>query len=241
MGYNRKDVVDILNSWLGAKKGSTIHHQIIDLYNEIKGVPKMSYNAAWCAATASAAFHKAGMDAIFPSGCSCGQMIEKAKKMGIWVENDAYVPQISDCVIYDWDDGKNYATTDDTTGHDHIGTVSTESGKAFKVIEGNKGKPGTVAIRSMNVNGRYIRGFICPRFDEKGHSEIKYPTLREGSRGQYVMLLHNKLNTLGYGVSPSDDIFSKTTGDCVQHFQITHGLIGDRVCGPKTWEQLNSL
>lgn len=79
MEYNRKDVVNVLNSWLGAKKGSTIHHQIIDLYNEIKGVTHMTYNAAWCAATTSAAFHKAGMDAIFPSECSCGRMINKAK------------------------------------------------------------------------------------------------------------------------------------------------------------------
>lgn len=238
MGYDRKDVVDILNSWLGAKKGSTIHHQIIDLYNEIKGVTHMTYNAAWCAATISAAFHKAGMDAIFPSECSCGRMINKAKQMGIWVEDDAYVPKMADCVIYDWDDGKNYATTDDTTGHDHIGAVSVVSGKAFNVIEGNKGTPGTVAIRSMNVNGRYIRGFICPKFESKVVKVDKYPTLKLGSKGQYVMLLHEKLRAFGYGVSPSNDKFDKITEDCVLHFQLTHELVPDKIVGPKTWSAL---
>ena len=33
--------------------------------------------------------------------------IEKAQAMGIWQENDAYVPQIGDIIMYDWDDNGN--------------------------------------------------------------------------------------------------------------------------------------
>lgn len=166
---DRNKVVKILNSWLDAKKGSTTHKHIIDVYNTIKGVPKMNYTAAWCAATASAAFKEAGYEDIFPCECSCGQIIEKAKKMGIWQEKDTYTPKLADAIIYAWkDDKKTYATTDNITGHDHIGVVTSVNGNKFIVAEGNKGTPSKVGLRTMNVNGRYIRGFITPKFDETG-------------------------------------------------------------------------
>ena len=38
---------------------------------------------------------------IFPSMI---KMIALAKKMGIWVENDSYVPDSGDYILYDWQD-----------------------------------------------------------------------------------------------------------------------------------------
>lgn len=162
----REKVVAIMRSWLNAKKGGSVHKHIIDMYNTIKPIPsgyKMTYQANWCAATISAAYKEAGYDSIFPSECSCSRMIKKAKNMGIWIENDAYKPMPGDGVIYDWDDnGKG----DCTGAPEHIGMVVSVDGASFKVIEGNKGKPSAVGIRTMNINGRYIRGFVVPKFSE---------------------------------------------------------------------------
>ena len=48
---------------------------------------------------------------------------------------------------------------------DHIGIVTQVNGaSSFTVTEGNM-NGGKVGTRTMQVNGKYIRGFICPDFD----------------------------------------------------------------------------
>lgn len=158
---NRADVVAVVKSWEGATQGSATHRKIIDIYNSRVG--GMSYTAPWCAATASAAAIKAGAAEYYPLDASCGRIIEKAKRMGIWVEDDAYTPTIGDWVIYDWEDGPGYATRDDREGHDHIGTIVAVGNGTFDVVEGNMGRPPRVGRRRVKVNGRYIRGFVRPR------------------------------------------------------------------------------
>ena len=83
----------------------------------------------------------------------------------MWEERDDYKPNIGDLVIYAWNDGTDYATTDNITGHDHVGIVCAVSGNDFDVIEGNYSK--SVKIRRMKVNGRYIRGFCLPAYHLK--------------------------------------------------------------------------
>ena len=158
---NRADVVSVVKSWEGATYGGSTHHKIIDIYNAKVG--GMDYYSPWCAATASAAAIKAGAADHYPLGISCGRIIEKAKSMGIWVEDDAYTPTVGDWVIYDWSDGSNYAHYDNKEGHDHIGTVVAVGDGTFEVTEGNMGRPARVGRRPMRVNGRYIRGFVHPR------------------------------------------------------------------------------
>ena len=89
---------------------------------------------------------------------------DRQKKKGIWTENDAYTPKVGDACVYDWQDGANYATTDNTGAPDHIGIVTKVGGGTFVVTEGNM-NGGKVGKRTMKVNGRYIRGFITPDFD----------------------------------------------------------------------------
>jgi hypothetical protein len=160
---SRADVVAVVKSWEGAKQGSATQHKIIDIFNSKVG--GMSYTAAWCAATASAAAIKAGAADYYPLSASCGAIINGAKKMGIWVESDSFVPSIGDWVIYDWADGSNYASYDNREGHDHIGTVVAVGNGTFDVVEGNMGRPPRVGRRPMKVNGRYIRGFVHPKLD----------------------------------------------------------------------------
>lgn len=159
----RAAVVKVVKSWEGATQGSATHHKIIDIYN--KQVGGMDYYSPWCAATASAAAIEAGAAKYYPLGISCGRIIEKAKQMGIWVEDDSFVPSVGDWIIYDWEDGKDYAKYDNKSGHDHIGTVVSVGNGTFEVTEGNMGKPSRVGRRPMKVNGRYIRGFVHPKLD----------------------------------------------------------------------------
>ncbi len=119
---------------------------------------------AHCATTTSAAYIKAGIAEYTGTECGVGKYVEIAKKKGIWTENDAYTPKVGDACVYDWQDGANYATTDNTGAPDHIGIVTKVGGGTFVVTEGNM-NGGKVGKRTMKVNGRYIRGFITPDFD----------------------------------------------------------------------------
>ena len=165
----RQKVVNIMRGWVGLKRSDKSHAPIIDTYNGNKPLPrgyKVTYTDAYCATTTSAAAIKAGYTDIIPVECSCYYLIEAAKKMGIWQENDAYIPKPGDEVLYDWQDGVNYAATDNRGAPDHVGMVEAVSGSTITVIEGNM-SGGVVGRRNLQVNGRYIRGFICPNYASK--------------------------------------------------------------------------
>lgn len=127
---------------------------------------KMDYSWPWCACTWSAAAIKLGYTPIMPIEISCYYLIEAAKKKGIWIENDAHVPKVGEGVLYYWKDGMNFATTDCTGVPDHVGTVTEVYEKAgyFVVTEGNYSN--AVKKRTMLINGRYIRGFISPKYTD---------------------------------------------------------------------------
>ena len=189
----RKAFVNQMRSYIGARDGNAQHKQIVDTYNSYLPHPRgytLTMNDPWCAATVSAASIALGYTNITPIECSCSKLIEIAKKMGIWQERDDYVPNLADWVIYDWeDDGKG-----DCTGKpNHVGSVESVAGSEFIVIEGNKGYPiGECARRTMKVNGRYIRGFICPRYDEEPNTEPQYYVVK---RGDVLSKIAVKFNT----------------------------------------------
>ena len=165
MAKYREAVVAQAEKWLGLKATDKSNAIILSVYNSNKPLPrgyKVKHGDNWCATFASAVFIAVGYTDIFPVECSCGQLIEKAKKMGIWVENDAYVPKVGDCLLYDWDDnGKG----DDSGWPEHIGIVTyVNKDSGYMVItEGNYSK--SVKKRTVNINGRYIRGYVTPKFN----------------------------------------------------------------------------
>lgn len=163
---DRQKPINYLIQYLGIKEGSAEHKVILAVFND-SGLCtryKMTVNDAWCATGVSAAFIATGLSGIFPCvECSCENMITLAKKAGIWVENDAYVPSTGDVILYDWDDS---GSGDCTGWSDHVGIVVSVSGSTIKVIECNKSN--TVGYRSIAVNGRYIRGYITPKYSSTG-------------------------------------------------------------------------
>ena len=177
----RQKIVSIMQGWIGLKRSDRSHAPIIDTYNGNKPLPRgyaVTYNDAYCATTTSAAAIKAGYTDIIPVECSCYYLIEKAKAMGIWQENDAYIPAPGDEVLYDWDDGPNYATADNRGTPEHVGMVEAVSGGTIKVMEGNM-SGGVVGRRNLQVNGRYIRGFICPNYASKATEKAPEKSIDE--------------------------------------------------------------
>lgn len=109
MAKSRQAVVNLVESWDGKKESNGSHKSIIDLYNDFfekicagkfpRGI-RMRYDWAWCACTWSALAAALRYESIMPMEISCYYLIEAAKKMGCWQENDAYVPSPGDAILY---------------------------------------------------------------------------------------------------------------------------------------------
>ena len=158
----RQNFVTTAASFIGCKEADGSHRQIIDIYNSHKPLARgyaVKYTDAWCATFVSAMAIKCGLTDIIPTECGCGQMIQLFQKLGAWQENDAYTPQPGDVIFYDWDDS---GAGDNTGWPDHVGIVESVNGSSMKVIEGNMSD--SVGRRTMQVNGRYIRGYGLPKF-----------------------------------------------------------------------------
>lgn len=173
MGKYRSEIVLIAQGWIGCKESDGSHQKIIDVYNVHTPLArgyKVKYTDAWCATFVSACSIKAGFTDILPIECSCNYMIQKFKNIGRWKENDDYVPSAGDVIFYDWDDS---GVGDNKGSSDHVGIVEKVVGSTITVIEGNKNK--AVGRRTLQVNGRYIRGYGIPAYDKETVSPSPAP------------------------------------------------------------------
>lgn len=164
--YSRAAVVNQIESWIGKNEMDGSYREIIDIYNSFKGPfprnVKMQYGWAWCAATWSAIAIKLGYTEIMPIEISCGYLVEAAKQMGIWVEDDAYIPKPGDAVLYDWD----ASGSGDCIGWpDHIGTVVAVNDSAASIVVAEGNYNGYVQKRVIPFDYIYVRGFITPKYD----------------------------------------------------------------------------
>lgn len=156
------NLVKQAQSWIGCKESDGTHKKIIDLYNSHKPLArgyKVKYTDSWCATFVSACAIACGYTDIIPLECSCVQLVELAKKKGIWVENENRTPNPGDIILYDWQDS---GSGDNKGAPDHVGIVEKTDGNTITVIEGNYGD--AVKRRALLVNGKYIRGYICPKY-----------------------------------------------------------------------------
>lgn len=200
----RNQLIKTAKSFMGAREGSEKHKELINIFNQIKPDGwAMTYSDAWCAAAASAfaikTFGVSKAKKYFPLSANCGTIITKAKKMGIWVESDSHVPKRGDWILYDWDDnGKG----DNVGGPDHVGTVDKVSGSKIYVIEGNKSD--AVGERILAVNGRYIRGFVAPKYSAmaKGKTTITYTV----KRGDTLSAIAKKYGTTVKAIAAENGI-----------------------------------
>ena len=176
----RESVVNVMKGWLGWSEANGKYKQIIDLYNTQNPLPRgyaVQYDDEWCAATVTAAGIAAGLQDIILGECSCSRMVELYKAAGRWQERDDYVPDIGDIIMYYWEDGKDYATTDCTANPNHVGFVLARTGTVLTIGEGNKGE--AVSTRPMQINGRYIRGYCLPDYASKADKEDEIVTYEQ--------------------------------------------------------------
>lgn len=165
MGRYASEVVKQAKAWIGKKESDGSHKEIIDIYNAHRPLArnyKVKYTDSWCATFVSAVAIKLGYTDIIPTECSCQKMIELMTKMGIWFENDDRTPKAGEIIFYDWED-KTGTNGENAGWSDHVGIVEKVSGGKITVIEGNYSN--SVKRRTIDVNGKYIRGYGVPAYE----------------------------------------------------------------------------
>lgn len=105
------------------------------------------------------------------------------------------------------------------------------------------------AIRSVAINSgvwNYVEpAYLTPtwvHFDRRdlnpACSTGGFPLIRQGSRGVYVLIAQDDLNTLGYPTGGLDGIFGSQTYRSVRNYQASRGLAIDGIIGCNTWRSL---
>jgi hypothetical protein len=253
MGKSANSIVSQAKAWLGCNETDGSHREIIDVYNSQRPLPrgyKVKYTDAWCATFVSAVAVNLGYTDIIPPECSCPKMIELLKNIGAWVEDDAYVPNPGDILFYDWQDT---GIGDNRGSSDHVGIVEKVSGNTITIIEGNYSN--SVKRRTLEANGRYIRGYGVPKYDTEPVVDkpvttktevctVEVNVLRKGASGDNVKAM--QLLLIGYGYKMqnngktygADGSFGTATDNAVRAFQKNNSLDVDGICGPNTWNKL---
>lgn len=168
-------LINQARSWIGCRESDGSHRKIIDIYNAHRPLARgyrVRYTDAWCAIFVSACAIRTGMTNIIPTECGCGEMVRLFQKLGEWDENDARVPRPGDIIFYDWQDS---GRGNSTGTPDHVGIVEKVFGITITVIEGNKND--AVGRRTLQVNGRYIRGYGVPKYNSASKSSQMKPTV----------------------------------------------------------------
>lgn len=247
-------------AWLGLKESDGSHKQIVDVYNSHKPLARsypLRYTDDWCAGFVSAVAVKVGYTAIMPTEVSCNKMIDLFKKLGAWVEDENRTPAPGDVIFYDWDDP---GAGDNKGSSDHVGIVERVSGGKITAIEGNYSN--AVKRRTLDVNGRYIRGYGVPKYDGVEGENVKEPEpekpaesaqavkpapkkvtielaqLSNGSKCAEVYALQAMLNQFIKAGIAVDGVFGNQTEAAVRKYQKARGLGVDGVVGAQTWTQL---
>ena len=249
----REQVVKQAQAWIGRNEKDGTHKLIIDTYNAHKPLARgytVKLTDEWCATFVSSVSIACGATGIMPTECGCDKMIDLYKKLGAWVENDAYKPAPGDVIFYDWqDNGKG----DNTGSTEHTGIIEKVSGNTITIIEGNKGE--AVARRTLQVNGRYIRGYGVPKFSSAPANTtttvvkektvmIELKQLSKGATGEQVKTLQRLLSALGYKMQNGkqvygvDGSFGQATYNAVVAFQKARKLEVDGIVGKNTWNAL---
>lgn len=105
------------------------------------------------------------------------------------------------------------------------------------------------ALRNSAINSK-IWSYVEPaslsptwvhfdkRFGKPACSSGGYPLIRQGSRGNYVCIAQDDLNTLGYKTGGLDGVFGTQTTNAVKRYQTSRGLASDGIIGCNTWRSL---
>ena len=263
MGVTAKQVVNVMNGWIGLSRSKGTHKPIIDLYNSHKPLARgyrVTYSDDYCDTTVSAAFIKLGaVDLIGGTECGVEEHVKLFQRKGIWEEDGNITPEVGYICVYNWDD-----STQPNDGYsDHIGVVVSvnKTKKTFTVTEGNM-SGGVVGQRTIPFGWGYIRGFAKPKYAAESGSSSATPatptntnligtcsvslhTFLIGAVDNQVKVIQMILNRLGYkgkdGKSLTvDGELGTNTAFAIEAFQRASGMknINFGTVAARTWELL---
>jgi hypothetical protein len=158
----RQRVADTFLSLVGIKEGTAEYQErIVGVYNSQGKLPRghrLTDTDPSCAATVTVIGIMLGISHIILPECSCSKMIELYKALGLWVEDDAHVPELGDIIMYAWDakSGENLLPPD------HTGMVVKREGKKLYILEGNYDN--RVKLREIPIEYVKTRGFGKPDY-----------------------------------------------------------------------------
>lgn len=117
----------------------------------------------------------------------------------------------------------------------HYGNATRQAIISFQSQHG-LGADGIVGQKTWDVllNGLTSAATVTPRAYPGEFSMI-------GSNGEYVVLIQNRLNEIGYNAGTADGFFGQTTHNAAVAFQTDHGLDADGVIGESSWNILFNL
>lgn len=122
------------------------------------------------------------------------------------------------------------------------------AGTAFDVGQNLTNAQRAVLRNSAKSSG--IWGYVEPvslsptwvhfdrRFGTPACSSGGFPLIKRGSRGNYVCIAQDDLNTLGYRTGGLDGVFGEQTYNAVRNYQRSRGLAVDGIIGCNTWRSL---
>lgn len=189
----------------------------------------------WCAVFQSWVFKGTN---LIKKSASCSDIYHWFKARGQIVTK----PKKGDLVFFKF--GKDYKDTD------HIGLVKNASQwpANFQTIEGNTSvtsddNGGCVMERTRSKSK--VVAFVRPAYDDVDVEEhvtttigvTNKPTLKMGSKGDWVKVAQARLVVNGYNIEVDGD-FGPKTKEAVIKFQTSYGLEKDGIIGPKTWAKL---
>lgn len=96
-------------------------------------------------------------------------------------------------------------------------------------------------VKRGKVTDKGWTHYAIPKGLQEGvDPSLDYPTLRRGSKGEYVTLLQTQLYQKGYNIGSAgvDGDFGRGTEAAVKLFQKDNGLESDGIVGQKTWSAL---
>lgn len=134
--------------------------------------------------------------------------------------------------------------TGNTSNRGHIGIVVSDT----KVLEAQGTIHGVILSKlslpkwtwwgcGKNMSFDFIPGGVVPPEPTPTPTPDKHPTIKMGSKGEYVKELQKLLNQNGNNLEV-DGIFGAKTESAVRKYQIQKGLAVDGIVGPKTWAAL---
>lgn len=254
MGKYAYKVVEQAQAWIGLKESDKSHKTIVDIYNSQEKLPRdypLKMTDSWCAAFVSAVAIELGYTDIIPTECSCPKMIELLKGIGSWVEDENRTPNPGDIVFYDWeDDGKG----DCKGAANHVGICEKVSNGKITVIEGNYSD--SVKRRTLDVNGKYLRGYGVPKYDAEKQPDQKVTVLDFQLAAIADGFKFPKAGADGIWGSETEGVTKKAIvkkrltykyKNCTKLVQKVCGVEVDGYCGKdtdkaiRTWQRLHGL